>query len=243
MENKLQIFNNEEFGQIRTIIQDNKIWFVGKDITEALGYQNSSKALLDHVDGEDKLNNETLSSLGQRGGWLINESGLYSLIMSSRLSTAKSFKRWVTSEVLPSIRQHGLYLTDNKAQELITDPTAFLAKAVLVAQEQLAKISAENKVMKPKAEYFDALVERKTLTNFRDTAKELGIKQKKFINWLLENNYVYRDNKNQLKPYTEYKDYFTIKDTKSTKNKWSGAQTLITPQGKSMFRLLLEAER
>ena len=88
-------------------------YFVGKDVAEILGYANTSKALIDHVDDEDKLNNETLSSLGQRGGWLINESGLYSLILSSKLPTAKKFKRWVTSEILPAIRKTGSYLANS----------------------------------------------------------------------------------------------------------------------------------
>ena len=95
--NELKIFNSPEFGEVRTIINnDNEVWFVGKDVATALGYANASKALSDHVEEEDKLNNETLSSLGQRGGWLINESGLYSLVFSSKLPTAKEFKRWVT---------------------------------------------------------------------------------------------------------------------------------------------------
>ena len=106
---ELQIFNNPEFGEIRTTVIDGEPWFVGKDITATLGYQNASKALADHVDDDDKLNNETLVSLGQRGGWLINESGLYSLVLSSKLPTAKKFKRWVTSEVLPTIRKTGSY--------------------------------------------------------------------------------------------------------------------------------------
>ena len=107
--NEITVFNNDEFGSIRTVTVENEPWFVGKDVAEVLGYTNPSKALADHVDTEDKLNNETLLSLGQRGGWLINESGLYSLIMSSKLPTAKKFKRWVTSEVLPSIRKTGSY--------------------------------------------------------------------------------------------------------------------------------------
>lgn len=107
--NEIQIFNNPEFGEIRTLEINNEPWFVGKDVATILGYQNASKALIDHVDDDDKLNNETLSSLGQRGGWLINESGLYSLILSSKLPSAKSFKHWVTSEVLPSIRKTGSY--------------------------------------------------------------------------------------------------------------------------------------
>ncbi|MBM7204789.1 ORF6C domain-containing protein [Streptococcus suis] len=106
---ELQIFKNEQFGQVQLLEINNEPWFVGKEIAEILGYQNPSKALKDHVDEEDKLNNETLSSLGQRGGWIINESGLYSLILKSKLPQAKQFKRWVTSEVLPSIRKHGAY--------------------------------------------------------------------------------------------------------------------------------------
>lgn len=117
MSKEIQIFKNEQFGQIRMIMQGDEPWFVGKDVAEILGYTNPSKALADHVDEEDKLNNESLSSLGQRGGWLINESGLYSLILSSKLETAKAFKRWVTAEVLPSIRKHGEYVSPRKAQQ------------------------------------------------------------------------------------------------------------------------------
>lgn len=114
--NELQVFNNSEFGELRTVTIDGEPWFVGKDVATALGYLNPSKALIDHVDEEDKINNESLSSnneslssLGRRGGWLINESGLYSLILSSKLPTAKRFKRWVTAEVLPSLRKTGSY--------------------------------------------------------------------------------------------------------------------------------------
>ena len=114
---QLQTFQNLEFGEIRSMTINGEPWFVGKDIAAALGYSNPSKALIDHVDEEDKLNNETLSSLGQRGGWLINESGMYSLILSSKLEGAKRFKRWVTSEILPSIRKTGAYATDSAAAE------------------------------------------------------------------------------------------------------------------------------
>lgn len=117
MEKHIQVFNNTEFGEIRTMEINGEPWFVGKDVATALGYTNASKALNDHVDSEDKLNNETLSSLGQRGGWLINESGMYSLILGSKLDGAKRFKRWVTSEVLPSIRKSGAYATDSAAAE------------------------------------------------------------------------------------------------------------------------------
>lgn len=117
----LAIFKNKDFGQLRTITLDDEPYFVGKDVAEALGYANASKALGDHVDDEDKLNNESLSSLGQRGGWLVNESGLYALILSSKLPTAKKFKRWVTSEILPSIRKTGAYKVEkpSKREEIM----------------------------------------------------------------------------------------------------------------------------
>ena len=140
--NDLQIFKNEQFGSIRTLEINGEPWFVGKDVAEILGYSNPSKALIDHIDDEDKLNNETLSSLGQRGGWLINESGLYSLILSSKLPTAKEFKRWVTSEVLPSIRKTGTY-TAPKAQ-----PNLELAKLRADAMMLNAKSRIATQMMK-----------------------------------------------------------------------------------------------
>lgn len=118
--NNLQLFNFEG-NEVRTLKIDDEPYFVGKDVTKILGYKNSSKALSDHVDEEDKLNNETLSSLGQRGGWLVNESGLYSLILSSKMPNAKRFKHWVTSEVLPAIRKHGAYMTDQKAFNVVNN--------------------------------------------------------------------------------------------------------------------------
>lgn len=113
--NAIQVFNYNG-STVRTIFKDGEPWFVGKDVALVLGYANPSKALSDHVDNDDKLNNETLSSLGQRGGWLINESGLYSLILSSKLPTAKQFKRWVTSEVLPQIRKTGKYYMESPGE-------------------------------------------------------------------------------------------------------------------------------
>lgn len=146
--NDPMIFKNPKFGEIRAVDIDGEPWLVGKDVATALGYQNPSKALADHVDAEDKLNNESLLSLGQRGGWLINESGLYSLILSSKLPTAKTFKRWVTSQVLPSIRKHGGYIAGQEG----LPPDQLMAKALLVAQKtmdeqstKLATLELENR--------------------------------------------------------------------------------------------------
>ena len=169
--NELKIFKNEEFGEVRTVEIGGEPWFVGKDVAEVLGYLNSSKALADHVDEDDKLNNESLSSLGQRGGWLINESGLYSLILSSKLPTAKAFKRWVTSEVLPAIRKHGLYAKE----ELLDNPDIAIAafKALKEEREARKALEAENKQMQPLALFAKSVSASDTSILIGDLAKLL----------------------------------------------------------------------
>lgn len=242
--NNLQLFNNPDFGEIRALELDGQPWFVGKDVARALGYTNESKALLDHVDAEDKLNNESLSSLGQRGGWLINESGLYSLVLSSKLPGAKQFKRWVTSEVLPSIRKSGGYIN---GQETMS-PEELMAKALMVAEKTLAErekrisaLTVENQILQPKADYFDQLVDRNLLTSLRDTAKELGIKEKKFIGFLVEKKYLFRDKKGKLTPYAgKADDLFMVKECFNEKTNWTGTQTMVTPKGRETFKLLCE---
>lgn len=242
MNNEIQIFSNEEFGEIRTLAIDDEPWFVGKDVVEILGYTNPSKALADHVDDEDKLNNDSLSSLGQRGGWLINESGLYSLIMSSKLPAAKKFKRWVTSEVLPSIRKNGGYIA---GQESMT-PAELMASALLMAQKTLAErdariadLTVQNQIMQPKAEYFDELCDRETLTGIYETAKELGVAPRKFTADLVKHRYLYRGKKGQLLPYESKNDgLFVLKETFNNQTKWSGTQTLITVKGRELFRMM-----
>lgn len=239
---KLQLFQNPKFGQIRTLEIDGEPWFVGKDVAEALGYSDTNKAIAMHVDEEDKLNDKTALSLGQRGGWIINESGLYSLVLSSKLPAAREFKRWITREVIPAIRKNGGYI--NGQQEM--NPKELMAAAVLVAQrtiaERDARISAltvKNQIMAPKADYFDQLVERNTLTNFRETAKELEVSPKEFVSFLLEKKYVYRDKKGKLLPYEQKNDgLFQVKECLNEKTQWSGTQTLVTPKGRETFRLL-----
>lgn len=117
----MQTFSGE-FGAVRTVVIDGEPWFVGKDVAAALGYENASKTLSDHVDDEDKLYNESLLGLGQRGGWLVNEGGLYSLVLSSKLPSAKKFKRWVTREVLPALRKTGAYTMPPSAPAITADP-------------------------------------------------------------------------------------------------------------------------
>ena len=249
----LQIFKNPEFGTVRTVSLNDGPWFIGKDVAEILGYSNTRKALLDHVDEEDKTDGVTIrDSIGrEQAPVLINESGLYSLILSSKLPTAKKFKRWVTSEVLPAIRKTGGYIPHD---EEMSD-AEIMAKAFQISQrtieEQHRKIGAleiekshlqvENQVMAPKADYFDELVDRNLLTNFRDTAKQLGIAPKKFVTLLLEKKYIFRDQKGKLMPYQDKnKGLFEVKECFNQKTKWSGVQAMVTPKGRETFRLLFE---
>lgn len=179
---------------------------------------------------------------GQQEMIIINESGLYALVLGSKLPTARKFKRWVTSDVIPSIRKHGGYIN---GQENMT-PRELMASALLMAQKTLAErdarisaLTVENQIMLPKADYFDQLVERNTLMNFRETAKALDVPPKKFVSFLLEKKYIYRDKKGKLLPYEHKNDgLFEVKESVNEKTNWSGAQTLITPKGRETFRLL-----
>lgn len=242
--NELQIFNNEKYGAIRTSIINNEPYFMLADVCRVLeiGNPTMTKQRL-NKNGVNSI--EVIDNLGrQQQATFINESNLYKLAFTSRKKEAEEFTEWVTSEVLPSIRKHGIYMTSPVAQQAINNPTEFLARAVLVANQELDKLKMENAVMKPKADYFDGLVERNTLTNFRETAKLLHIGQNKFINWLLNKKFIYRDIKGKLLAYSNYisgsKPYFDVKEQKN--GNWSGFQTLITPQGREAFRLLLQVK-
>ena len=172
-----KIFKSEEFGEVRTAVIDGEPWFVGKDIAEVLGYVDPNKAIAMHVDEEDKLNDKTASSLGQRGGWFINESGLYSLILSSNMPNAKRFKKWVTSEVLPSIRKHGIYATDNVIDNILNNPDFGIELLTKLKEERAARVEAEKK---------NAILTHvnKTYT-MTEIAKELNLKSAVELNKLL----------------------------------------------------------
>ena len=160
--NEVKIFNFEN-NQVRVVEIEGEPWFVGKDVASVLGYSNSRKALLDHVDNEDKKDGVTIrDSIGRNQQAVgINESGLYSLILSSKLPSAKKFKRWVTSEVLPTIRRHGAYLTDAKAEAIVTDKTA-LANLLQQAADQLKAKDIQIEEMKPKALFADSVASSDT---------------------------------------------------------------------------------
>lgn len=246
--NELKIFENPAFGQVRIVEREGEPWFVGKDVAQVLGYANPSKAILDHVDDEDKAFQMLEVADSQNGNLvktaIITESGLYSLVLSSKLPTAKAFKRWITSEVIPSIRKNGGYI----AGQAELSPEELMARALMVAQRTLAErdarisaLTVENEVMRPKAGYFDDMVDRKLNTGIRETAKELSVKEKTFVTFLLEGKYLYRDQKKKLQPYAQYvDDLFVLKECFNEKTNWSGTQLLITPKGRETFRLLCQ---
>ena len=203
MENKIQVFSNEEFGKVRTLLIDNEPWFVGKDVAEVLGYTDVSHTILDHVDEEDRVNSKTQGhfnpELGQRGSWLINESGLYSLILSSKLPTAKKFKRWVTSEVLPAIRKTGSYNLPD-----FSNP-AEAARAWAKEYEEKQKALAQVTEMKPKAEFYDDVTGSTDTIDIGSVAKVLNIPnmgRNKLFSFLREKKVLNKRNE----PYQEYVD-------------------------------------
>ena len=236
--NELQIFNNEEFGEIRTITKDNEPMFCLMDICKALGMKNPTMVASRLEDDE-----VTKFDLGSKRGEtnFVTESGLYAVILRSDKPNAKKFRKWVTGEVLPSIRKNGGYIAN---QENLT-PEQIVANALLVAQNIITQKDKQIEEMTPKANYFDALVDKKLNANIRDTAKELGIGEKAFVSFLIEKGYVFRQGKHkQLRPYAKYAEsgngLFVLKDKHNEQNGWTGQQMYVTPKGKETFRLLLE---
>mgnify|MGYP004656331089 CR=1 FL=1 len=241
--NELQIFNYNTH-QVRTVERDGEPWFVLKDVCAVLGISHITDTAK-RMDEDEVGQTEVIDSMGRsQSTYVINESGLYNVILRSDKPEAKPFRRWVTSEVLPSIRRTGGYI---QGQETLS-PAELMAKALMVAQKTLSEreariseLTVENQRLLPRAEYFDQLVDRNLLTNFRDTAKQLKIKEKAFITFLTEHKYIYRDRNGKLMPYADKNQgLFEVKECFNEKTQWSGTQTLITPRGRETFRLLCE---
>lgn len=195
---EMEVFKNAELGSVRVVMVNEEPYFVGKDVAEILGYSNASKALADHVDDDDKLNNESLSSLGQRGGWIINESGLYSLILCSKLPSAKRFKKWITSEVLPSIHKHGLYATDQVIDNILNNPDFGIELLTRLKEERAARVEAERK---------NAILMHvnKTYT-VTENAKELGLRSATQLNRILAEKKIQYQVNGTWVMYSRYSD-------------------------------------
>ena len=224
MVSDVMTFNSDIFGTVRTVKIEDIIWFVAKDVASALGYSNPNEAIQDHVEDDDKLNSKTLSSLGQRGGWLINESGLYSLILSSKLPKAREFKHWITSEILPSIRSNGGYIAN---QENMTD-AELIAKALIVANNVIAnkdKMIAEQKQklieQQPKVDFYNDVTGSADTIDMGELAKVLNVKglgRNKLFEFLRKHKIL--DNRNQ--PYQKYVDMGLFRIVESQFSKPNG---------------------
>ena len=230
--NGIQIFKNEVFGEVRVAGTSEEPLFCLADICKILEL-DSSQVMKRLDDGVVTIHPITDSLGREQKANFINEDGLYDVILDSRKAQAKVFRKWVTSEVLPSIRKTGEYSIERKLPKTYLEAL----KELVIVVEENERLALENTTMKPKAEYFDKLVDRNLLTNLRDTAKELKIPQNLFIALLLENKYVYRDVKHRLKPYAEYiPALFEMKDFE--RNGHTGTQLFVTPKGKETFRLM-----
>jgi len=240
--NELMIFNNPEFGEIRTIEENGKVLFCGSDVAKALGYKRPADAVTAHCKGS--VIRRLPTNGGEQPVKFIPEGDIYRLVIKSELPGAEKFESWIFDEVLPSIRKHGGYIAN---QENMT-PEELMAKALMVAQKTLAErdarisaLTVENQIMAPKAAYFDDLVDRNLLTGLRETAKELNVPPKQFVSFLLDGKYLYRDKKKKLMPYQRHVDegLFVLKECFNDKTQWGGTQTMVTPKGRETFRLLM----
>ncbi len=208
---ELQIFNNPEFGEIRTTVIDGEPWFVGKDVADILGYQNGSRDINRHVDEEDRQNYQNGTFESPRGMTIINESGLYSLVLSSKLPTAKKFKRWVTSEVLPAIRKHGGYMTPEKVEEALLNPDVLIRLATELKEERnknkalhdlaveqdkhLARQNDRIATLEPKGIFADSVSASDTTILIGELAKIIkqngtDIGQNRLFQWMRDQKYL-----------------------------------------------------
>jgi len=241
--NELKVFENEEFGRVRTTIVNGEPFFAGKDVAEILGYGNPQKAIRDHVDEEDKGVNELDTPGGKQTALFINESGLYSLIISSKMPNAKQFKRWITSEVLPSIRKNGGYLA---GQEQMS-PEQIIANALVYAHKILDEKDKKIQEMKPKAEFFDAVADSKTAIPMKEVAAVLAVKgfgRNNLFEFLREKRILDKNNT----PNRRYIDmsWFRTVEQKYTKPDGEvciNIKTLVYQKGIDGIRKLIEENR
>lgn len=268
--NKIQVFQNEAFGQMRVIVKDGEPWFAGKDVAEALGYSDQKDAIKKHVDYEDKqiiqrgqitpfennIPKEVLpcnfvcADIPTRGLTFINESGVYSLILRSKLPAAKQFKRWVTSEVLPAIRKHKMYLTPETAKEAIDDPSVFLAKAMLVAndvieQQKTKIVEQRQEILKlaPKAEKYDKYMKAEDSYTISDVAMMNGLSPDKLFNYLRSIGWLSKEYQSAYK-LTEYAPAGYFKVIKTTwHGRVRGTQIRVTVEGYRNISNLLSARK
>ncbi|EJA1889565.1 phage antirepressor [Staphylococcus pseudintermedius] len=227
---ELQIFNFEEL-PVRTLTVDDEPYFVGKDVAEILGYSKARNAIAKHVDFEDKKDAPIQGPLGgTQKMTIINESGLYSLIFSSKLDSAKRFKRWVTSEVLPAIRKHSIYATDSVIEQTIQNPDYIIHVLTEFKKEREGRLVAEQQVqeLKPKATYYDLVLQNKSLLSVSKIAKDYGMSARALNKLLHELGVQYKQGdiwllyaKHQDKGYTQTSTYALDEEHSKVTTKWT----------------------
>ena len=239
MDNNLAVFNSEEFGELRTIMIEGEPWFVANDVCTILDINRTQTRRLDD---DEKGVCSMHTPGGEQNVGIVNEYGLYNLILGSRKPEAKAFRRWITHEVLPSIRRHGVYATNSALKKFLDNPELImeLGAVMLRERDRANALSDELKIVRPKAEYFDTFISPGDCTNIRNTAKELQVPERQFCRFLLESRLMYRSPAGTLMPYSKsQKDgLFIVKDFYS-KNGFFGAYSLITPKGKDLIRTML----
>lgn len=241
MENKIEVFQNEQFGAVRITLIDGEPWFAASDVCKALEIKNAPQAL-SRLEEDERfttiISNDSAAS-GKSKLSFVNEAGLYSLILSSRKPEAKAFKRWVTHEVIPAIRKTGGYLSEPLLQRIQNDPAVIFefADALLAERRRATALVAELSKAKPKADYFDAFINPDDCTNIRTTAKELKIPERKFVQFLLKEKFLFRSPSGQLLPYNKHSNegLFIVRDFVTFS--FTGSQTYFTPKGKEIIRL------
>ena len=237
MENKLMLFENEAFGKVRTLNLNGEPWFVAVDVCSVLDLSNPTIAV-SRLDEDERAK----FNLGRQGdATIVNDPGLYTLVLGSRKPEAKAFKRWITHEVIPAIRKHGVYITDEKLKLFAEHPELLdaLMKSLYTAHAENLRHRAERQTLLPKADYYDAFMDADGCTNLRTTAKELNVPERWFARFLQQTGFLYRSPAGNLMPYAipRNRGLFRVRDY--VRNGHSGAYTLITPMGKSLFRELL----
>ena len=245
--NELQVFKNAEFGSVRTTVIDGESFFVGKDVAEILGYSNSRDAISKHVDEEDKGVAKCNTLGGMQELTLINESGLYSLILRSQLPKARQFKRWVTAEILPAIRRRGMYAID----EILENPDLAIEALTQLKEERRKRKALELTAavqkqqiaeLSPKASYYDLILQNRNTVPVTQIAKDYGISGRKFNELLHDLGVQYRFRKTWLL-YQHYADLgYTQSKTFAIDAEKSVMHTYWTQKGRLFLYDLLKGE-
>lgn len=237
MDNKIEVFKNEQFGEVRTILKGETLLFCGSDVARALGYSRPNEAVARHAKGT--LKQRILTKGGEQEMLFITEGDVYRLIVRSKLPAAERFEHWLFDEVVPTIRKTGAYMTTPVLERIQSDPAYIfeIATALLREHNRVTELETTLSIVQPKADYYDAFVNPDDCTNIRTTAKELGIPERQFVKFLISEKFLFRSPSGQLLPYNKKSNegMFIVRDFVTYS--FTGSQTYFTPKGKDIIRL------